>query len=472
MDYSDGFIETTKLLAGGKLYDISTADADRHYDSILGVVSDHHPKWGVTESWTIPGLAVKHFETGYSEGKAGGTLNISAYETRLNGTLDGSTIAGTLQRTSDERASGSTLAIDLNNNNLFGKQDVVFNKDAALTDLSFDEALPRKADGSTEAAALMIDAGLFKRSGISNVSIKTNGAVSLQKEADLDLPTDGHLSLSAAGFDIQGAISAPSGDVSLKPVSVNDTLLPSAITLGDSAVIDVAGLWVNDFLDSRQGRALGLIANDGGSVTLTSEQGDLRLEQGSRIDADGGGLLDSGAKITAGQGGSISLTAATHDGGGLSSSLVLNGELSAYGIVEGGSLSLGSSEVVIGAAADAPVRADATTTPLILAPGFFRQGGFADYSVTSNLYGLKVADKVKLEPQQQNLLLSDNVPGQASGSRIEDFSRTVVLPDSTRKAANLSLSFSELLAQNRNEALTIGQGATINTDAGAKVQLN
>jgi len=472
VDYQDGFIETTKLLAGGKLYDIATADADRHYDSILGVVSDNHPKWGVTESWTIPGLAVKHFETGYSEGKAGGTLNISAYETRLNGALDGSTIAGTLQRTVDERADGGTLALDLNNNNLFGKQDVVFNQDAALTDLNFDEALPRKADGATEAAALIIDAGLFKRSGISNVSIKTNGAVSLQKEADLDLPTDGRLNLSAAGFDIQGAISAPSGDVSLKPVSVNDALLPSAITLGDNAVIDVAGLWVNDWLDSRQGRALGLIANDGGSVTLVSEQGDLRLEQGSRIDAGGGGLLDSEARITAGQGGSISLSAATHDGGGASSSLVLNGELSAYGIAEGGRLSLGTNEVVIGAAADAPVRADATTTPLILDPGFFRAGGFADYSVTSNLYGLKVADKVKLEPQQLNLLLSDNVTAQASGSHIGDFSQIVTLPDSTRKAANLSLSFSELLAQNRNEALTIGQGAAINTDAGANVALN
>jgi len=470
--YQDGYIATTRLVSDGHIYDISQADPNRHYDSILGLITDNHPKWGITESWFIPGLGARRFESGYIEGKTGGTLNINAYETRLNGTLDGSTIAGTLQRTADERAPGGTLVVDLNNNNLFGKQDVIFNTGERVADIGFDEALPRKEEGSSDAAALILDAGLFKRSGITHVDIKTNGTISLQKDARLDLPEDGSLNLSATGFDIQGSIIAPSGEVNMKPVTAADAVLPGSITLGSSAVINVAGLWVNDLLDSQQEQPLGVIANDGGSVTLVSEQGDLRLEQGSRIDVSGGAWLDTQAKVTAGRGGSINLTAATHDGGGAPSSLILDGELADWAIADGGRLSLSSNEVIIGSAADAPVRTDAGTTPLILNPDFFRQGGFADYHIDSNLYGLKVADNVQLKPQQNNLVLNGDFTAQASGSNLQTFSTVVTLPESERNAANLRLSFSELLAQNREESLSIGKGALIQTDIGGKVQLD
>lgn len=474
--YQAGAIETTKLVDDGQIYDISAADADRHYDSILGLITDNHPLWGVNESWTIPGLGVKRFEAAYTEGKAGGTLNIVAYETRLNGSLNGATIAGTLQRTTEQRAPGSTLAIDLNNNALLSKQDVVFNKGAALIDQGldqgFDAALPRQGDDSTEAAALAIDSGLFKRSGITNVSIKTNGAIALQKEARLDLPVDGSLNLSSSGYDIQGSIIAPSGQVNLKPVNIADTLLPAAVTLGSSAVIDVSGLWLNDALDSRQGNPFGAVAIDGGSVTLVAEQGDLRLEPGSRIDASGGAWLDNRSRISAGQGGSISLTAATHDGGGAPSSLIVDGELSAWGIAQGGTLKLSTSEVVIGAASDAPLRTDSSTSPLILNPDFFQQGGFADYRIDSNLYGLKVADKVQLKPLQNNLALNSSVATQASGSDLQAFSHIVTLPESERNPVKLKLSFTELLAQNRQESLSIGHGALIQTDAAGTVELD
>ncbi|PPD41636.1 MAG: filamentous hemagglutinin [Methylobacter sp.] len=495
--YQDGFIETTKLVADGRVYDISTADANRHYTSILGQVSSAHPNWGVTDTWNIPALGNKRFESGYIEGKAGGSFNIAAYEMSLNGTLDGSTIAGTLQRTAAERAAGGTFGVDLSNNTLLGKQDVVFNKSGQTIDINFDGALPRKSPGSPEAAALEFDAGLFKRSGISHVNIKTNGTVSLQKEARLDLPEDGSLDLAATGINIQGSITAPSGEVNLKPIAIiNNTgekqLLPSTVTLGHSALIDVSGLWVNDVLDSKPGHHLGVIASDGGSVALASEQGDLRLERGSRIDASGGAWLDNQSQIHAGQGGDITLAAATHDGGGAPSSLILDGKLAAWGVSEGGGLTISTNEVVIGSASDAPVHNPSTSSgqapsaglgqapaagagqamaPLILNPGFFRQGGFSDYHITSTVYGLKVADNVQIKPQQKNLVLDSAVTGQASGGELLDFSTIATLPDSERKPTNLALSFSELLTQNRAESLTIGKGASIQTDPGATVAL-
>ena len=470
--YQDGFIETTKLVSNGHIYDISTADPNRHYDSILGLITDNHPKWGFTDTWTIPGLGAKHFESGFIAGKAGGILDVVAYETRLNGILDGSTVAGTFQRTTGLRAPGSSLAIDLNNNNPFGKQDVVFNKSEKLIDIGFNEKLPRKTDGTNDVSALSLNSGLFKRSGITNVSISTNGSISLQKDARLDLPVDGSLKLSATNFDIQGSIIAPSGEINLSPVTINNTQTPSGITLGSSAVIDVAGLWVNDFLDGKLGHPLKPIAIDGGSVSLVTEQADLRLEKGSRIDVSGGAKLDNKTQVTPGKSGNINLVAASHDAGGKSSSLIMKGKLEGWGIAQGGSLNLNTNEIVIGSAKDAPIHAGATTMPLILSPDFFQQGGFGNYSLTSNLHGLKVAENAQIKVQQKNRELDDSVATQSSGTDIKTFSTPVTLPNTERNPANLTLSFAESIDQNRAESLNIGKGALIQTDAKGSVELD
>jgi filamentous hemagglutinin len=280
-------IESTQLIAGDTVYEIAKAEADRHYDSILGRVIDKHDKWGFRDTWVIPGVSTAHFEAGYSEGKAGGKLLINAYETLLNGTLDGSTTTGIYQRDPATQAPGSTLSIDLSNNNLLGKQDVAFNQDANIADISASTVIPRDA-ASDQPIPLTFDAGLFQRSGISHVNIKTNGTVSLQKGARIDLPNAGSLNLAATGFNIQGSIIAPSGSIALNPVTINELLMPSPITLGADALLDVSGLWVNDALDGAAGAALKPLAIAGGSVTLAAEQGDLRLEQESQIKANGG----------------------------------------------------------------------------------------------------------------------------------------------------------------------------------------
>ncbi|TAN49941.1 MAG: filamentous hemagglutinin N-terminal domain-containing protein [Methylococcaceae bacterium] len=532
--YRSGTIATTQLVADGQVFDIAHADPNRHYDAILGQAQETHPHWGITENWTIPGLALQRFEPGYLEGKAGGTLHIAAYQAWLDGAVDGGTVAGPLQRTADSRAAGSTWVLDLNNNNLLGKQDVVFRQNP------HPSPFPAEGDwseGSAETAPLTIDAGWFKRSGISHVELKTNGSVSLLSGARLELPDNGSLNLAAAGFDIQGAIVAPSGTVTLQPVSAADTRLPSPITLGATTLIDVAGRWVNDLLGSQQGNAelwsaaaersgdaaldfaamrfptgpqswidsqpalvqqtssatkaiapsryrlpAHSIADHGGEVTLVTEQGDLQLDQGSRIDVSGGAWLDVDARLHAGQAGAIQLTAATHDGGGAPSSLILDGALAGWGLTQGGSLSLDTSAVVISETPPANSVGYAVRTfddgeryaqrTLQLTPDFFRQGGFADYRLTSNRYGLTLADNTALTLRQQNLQLSGAAAQQAGGVRLLDFSTPVTLPDAVRNPVNLQLSLSQLLAQDREQSLTIGLSALIQTDADGAVQLD
>lgn len=470
--YRDGYIETTKVVSNGLIFDISKADPNRRYDGILGQFAKTYAKWGITERWSIYGTSLRRFEKGYVEGKAAGQLHINAYESLLDGALNGQTVVGPLQRTPDQRALGSLFTLNLSNGNVFGRQNILFSQQVTLTQIDPDDPFPRNSDGSGESAVLNLTAGLFGNAGIQHVDITTNGTIQISEGASIELPSDGSLHLAASGIDVRGSIIAPSGEVSLRPTVVDEINLANPITLSSKAIIDVSGQWVNDLDAVRRSQPLGSVSVDGGSVTLVAEQGDLNLASGSRIDVSGGAWLKNNAALEAGHGGAIELVAATTLSGGNASNLILGGELSGWALFQGGSLSLSTNEVVIGSASDAPIRPNSAHQPLILAPGFFQQGGFGDYRITANLYGLKVADHVTVRPLQRNLQLNVASFSQASGAKLTGFADKVTLPEYLRDRTNLELSLSQLLAQNRQESLNIGKGATIKTDMQGTVALN
>jgi len=469
--YQEGIVETTKLISDGVVYDIADADPNRHYEAIVGQVIKGYGNSGVTESWSVPGLAVKKFESGYVDGRPGGTLNIDAYETLMDGQLHGETIESVFQRGSDNLNPGSTLSIDLARGNQAGKQDIVFNKSGTPSNIGFNEPLPRKSASSSEALALSIDPGLFKRSGISNINISTNGAIRIEQDAKVELNDFGSLDLSAEGIDVQGSIIAPSGDISLHSLRGGaDTA--SHITLATGAGIDVRGQWVNDILDGQQGQPLKPLSIDGGSVTLVADQGDLRLDKGSLIDVSGGAWVQNNAQVEGGHGGAIKLVAETKVAGGTPSNLILEGDLTGWALEHGGSLDINTNEVIIGPAEAVPVHAGSNYKPLVLGADFFQQGGFADYAISSNLYGLKVAENVRLHPLQRNLQLNTTALSQASGNDLQAFSNIITLPDFLRNPTNLKLSYAGLIEQNRQEFLSIGKGAEIVTDMLGHVELH
>jgi len=472
VQYRDGVINTTKLVADGEIFDIADADPNRHYSALLLGDKVKYAPWAIRQRWPAASLT-QHHESGYVEGKAGGTLNISAYEVLLDGTLDGTTIDGSYQRTPEQRAPGSSLNIDLSNDNLFGKQDIVFGRNPPASPLGQDEPLPRRADGSTEPAALNIDAGLFKSAGVRNVDIKTNGSIRINEDAHIKLVDQASLSLESTGLDMFGTIASRSGNVSIKPIDLSASgLLPSSITLGSKALIDVSGYWVNDWLSVRDGKALAPASIDAGHVSLVTEQGDLRLNTGSKIDVSGGAWMQADGTVVDGKGGIIDLRAETHEAGAKVSSLMLGGSLAGYALQHGGQLNISTNEVIIGAAVDAPSRPDSEATPLLLMPGFFQQGGFGDYQVTSNHYGLKVADNVQLRPLQNNLQLTGSAYLMPTGTSIKNVSSVVTLPEFVRNPTTLTLSLTQLASQDRNEVLSIGKGASIKTDMQGSVALN
>jgi len=449
--YQSSVIKTTQVISDGRILDITKADPDKKY---TGIVNG------------------SHLDAGYIDGKAGGSLKVSAYEARLDGKLSGQTTSGILQRTADQREPGSSLVIDLSNNNLFGKQDIVIGQSAAKSGLGLNESLPRKSVGSNEPAPLILNAGFLKSSGVRNADIKTNGSILIQEGAKVELADNAKLSLSAVGLDVLGSIYAPAGEVSLQPVNLSGSgLIPSHITIGKKSVIDVSGLWVNDWQSTQVGKGLSVAAIEGGKVNLTTEQGDLRLEKGSKIDVSSGVLYQADGKLKEGGGGSIELNAATHDAGGKVSTLFLGGELAGWGLTQGGNLKLNSNEVLVGSA-QAALHPNVNAQPLYLSSGFFNQGGFGSFDINSNYYGLKVADNVHLNVFQRNVQLNDSAHIRPTGSHIENFSTRVTLPENLRKPVDLKLSLTQLAGQNRQQALSIGKGAVITTDPQSNLELS
>ncbi|EIC28274.1 filamentous haemagglutinin family protein [Methylomicrobium album] len=472
VSYRDGFISTTKLVSGSEIFDISEADPNRLYDAALFGDRIKYAPWAIRQRLPAASLT-RHFEAGYVEGKAGGSLNISAYEARLDGTLNGTTIDGPYQRTPDQRTPGSTLNIDLSNDNLFGRQDIVFATAPVLSGLGEDDPLPRKAEGSAEAAALVLDPGLFKSGGIRNVDIKTNGSIRIDQGAQIEMADHAALTLESTGLEMFGSITSRSGEVTFKPIELSASgLLPSFITLGSRASIDVSGLWINDWLNVRNGKPLTSVPIDGGHVSLITEQGDLRLEQGSRIDVSGGAWFQTDGSLAEGKGGTIDLLAQTHQGGGKISNLLLDGSLSGWALHDGGRLNISTGAVVIGPAGAASQQSNSGVTPLVLQPGFFQQGGFGDYSVTSNYDGLTVADNVQVRPLQSNLQLKSDAYLKPSGASLKNVASAVTLPEYLRTPTGLTLSVRQSASQDRNAVLNVAKGAAIRADIGSTVTLN
>ena len=470
--YDSGNVETTLLVSNRQVYDIHEADPNRIYDGIFGEFVKDSPKWGQSQTWKLSGVTLKRYETGYIEGGAGGSLDIAAFEAELDGILNGATVNGPQQRTVDRQAAGSRFSLDLNRDSLLGKQDVIFGHGAA-TSIGIDEAFPTlEVDGEDQSAPLHIDPGLFSQSGISHATLKTNGTVHINAGARVELPENGSLTMASGGFEVDGSLIARSGDISLKPATFSvdgkPEALASAITLGKTAEILTGGEWVNDIYDN--GSTSG-IALDGGHVSLITEQGDLTLKKGSRIDASGGAWMQRDGTLKEGRGGSIELKAATQLIGEEPSSLILDGELSAWGLGEGGSLSLTSNQAIIGRNRYTPDPKQPDLVPLVLTPEFFQEGGFANWIIGSNFGSVSVGDGVKLRPLQRNRDLASNASTLASSDSILGISKEVTKPDTERGAAHLTLSLAQTLGQDQNSRVSIGKNASIETDPEGSISL-
>jgi hypothetical protein len=461
VQYTPASVKTTLLTTGGKLVDIADANAETRYDGIATRYVRDYGRWNRREVIDL-GQSYR-FDPGYVEGKDAGALQmVGMGATVMQADVIGRTTTGELQRDAGQIPAGARVRLgsDAVAGDYKLNQRIDISSTAATLPRSFGfgDALP--ADLKT---VLGINPASVGKDKIAQLEIFSNQAAEIREA--LRTPQGGGVQITARSVDVAADVTAQGGQIAFNArANQASGTLPSNtlnVTVGESVSLAARGAWIN------QSPGMGTAAStgasiDGGSITLSAVN-DVDLGEGSHVDVTGGGRVKPDGKIAGGKGGAIKLEAnAGVEATNLQTGAVrLSGELSGYGMAQGGSLTVSSGKIQIGGAEDT------TAGALNLDGDFVNRGGFSDIKLTGR-DGLTVADGVSLAPVQQTLELQPGYALQASGSRIEGFSKRVVLEPRLRKPVNLTLSAD---AVTRGD-VRIGEGARIDLDDKARLAIN
>jgi filamentous hemagglutinin family protein len=380
VQYRDGYINTTQLIADGQVYGIADADPNRRYDSILYRTIVKSEKWDRQKTYHTFGSssAKGRFEEGYVEGKDAGTVAFSAYDPTINGKLIGERQVGRYQREAGKVPNGGELII--------GRPEGTTNAganfrtpDVMIAQREFIDALAQQSLLPDDLVA--IDTAFLDEGGFTRASIYSNGAITLAEDTPLRIaPADSYvrdgksnlsydengnairektkLNLTAAQIDIKSSIDAPAGSISLNSVFVDPAVQGAntdgqRITLGDDVSLSARGLWANDQIAavSPNGAAPDLNAPaliDGGSIALTLDNsGEIDIGDRVTMDVSAGAWLQGNGDLKAGKGGTLSIN--TRPGNNRDYRVRFGNDLTlrGYALQQGGTLSLKLPEIII-----------------------------------------------------------------------------------------------------------------------------
>lgn len=461
VQYTAATVKTTLLATGGKLVDIADADAQTRYDGIATRYVVDYGRWNKKEVIDL-GQSYR-FDPGYTEGKNAGALEVIGMGTTvMQADVVGRTVAGALQRDTGQTPVGASLR--LGSNAVPGdyklNQQIVVSKAAASLPRSFEfgDVLPENLK-----TVMGFNPSSVGDGKIAQLEIFSNQVAEIRDA--LRMPQGGSVQITARSVNVAADVSAQGGDIAFNArANQASGSIPSGsvnVTVDPGVTLSARGEWINQLPSAGDGISSGARV-DGGSIVLSAVN-DVDVGSGAHVDVTGGGRIKSNGKITGGKGGAIVIEANV---GSAASNLQtggvkLAGELSAYGMAQGGSLKLSSGKIQIGGSLDT------TQGALNLDSGFINRGGFSDISLTGR-DGVDVANGVALAPALQTLELQPGYTQQASGVPIERFAKRVVLDPRVRKAVNLTLSAD---SATRGD-VRIGEGTTISLDDKAKLAIN
>ncbi|QIF05757.1 filamentous haemagglutinin family protein [Roseimicrobium sp. ORNL1] len=503
INYQGGTVKTTRVMHAGYLMEIADATPDIVYDGIFtGLFSEVHARWGITNTYRIPWMSGEHYEQPYVQGGNGGSLAMAASAMAVDGVLRGATVAGPRQR--EVLPQGSELTFAFKSQKVSVLENYPFQSPTppAITFQENTEQTPVGAFGldasgnplplpADRVARFLVSPSIFTTGGFASLTVENpDGDVTIPAGVDIVAPAKGSLKITGANVIVNGSVTAPGGLVSLLAYNISPSVrqglqfqdpLPQTspppnpdrgqVTLGPSAVLDTAGLIVDDRLSASAPLSKPLVTN-GGTVNITAYAAE--LSSGSVIDVSGGLAVSSTGTRTYGNAGSIVIKTG-QDPGLLSvvgGKLTLGSELRGYSGATGGSLSIQALLIQIGGRA---LHEDT----LLFQPEFFSQGGFVKFSLTGilgddgeDIPPVYVAPGTKIEP----VALSQVAVLNPSDSHDAQFI-TVLKPEGLRSPVSISLNAPTLRDSLNSKIilsvgnLVFGSGASIKTDALGSVSL-
>ncbi|MEO8133732.1 MAG: filamentous hemagglutinin N-terminal domain-containing protein, partial [Betaproteobacteria bacterium] len=474
--YAGGVLQTTKLLAGGRVYDIGSAPIDLRYDTaISGTYQRVHSKWGITQTYGTLLSQVGVYEQGYVQGKSAGSITLDGSSMVLNGSMRAGATAGPQQTSIAAMPMAGSLTVglaDATRPNLFLLDSITFVKQAARLPTGFNgatDALPQDRSGS---ALLAVDdifkpaissADQYVQDGFATLNAGANRQIDLPSDIAIRAPAGGGISLTSNSIAIAGSIVSAGGAINLRATGTGANATGSPVLeLRPGAQLSTAGLWVNDRINPGLPGAQQAYphAIDGGSIALSSDFA-LNLDSGSTVDVSGGASRSASGVIANGKGGSIKLVGGSAAGGVFDGRVTLGATLRGYSAGTGGSLDITATKILIGAVAP-----DAQT--LAIGTAFFQSGGFTNYKLTG-FYNTALAEGVRIEPVADSFVVDPGSATAPSGGGLAGLAQISRLPVWQRAATSIALATSD--NQLTTSGLSLGAGSTITTDPGAVVSL-
>ena len=504
--YGAGTAATSVLLsADGRNYSITTAPEQRTYTGLLDSFTKTYSRWGQTQVFTGLTFGLGQAEVTYVEGKTGGTIRLqSAAGLVLDGQLAGGVTVGPNQLTRAPRAARLVIgafdsaANDFDEAQRIGNVKVTqtvtpvlasgFDVASALTTTQTDHvALAAEQLFGKPAAG---GYNVYAQTAFDSVEINANGRISVPDAVHIDGAPGSSLLLRAPQIDVAGAISMPSGNITLQPVASLNPLTAdlaadkTSVTVRSSASLSTAGVWINNasadgsFVGDPLPTARLNIAADGTTSTAATINGGrltiantpdrnaaTLLERGAALDVGGGAALSGTRRVTAGDGGTLTITNAFF--GPLSFDW-LQADLWGLSPGNGGKLVLITPRAVL-VAADANGTLPSTTTRLL--PSLFADRGFSSITVNT-VQGIAIDTGAAITLQQKNRVIDPLAAAAlATGGDLRSVSIAQVLPDSVRKPVNLTLAANGSSAFPNQATLTMAAGSALIADPKATISL-
>ncbi|MGD0277879.1 MAG: filamentous hemagglutinin family protein [Smithella sp.] len=349
INYSGGFVDSTKLVSGGKIYDISDAPLYLTYDRIIEGVGT--------------------YVAAHTQGGNAGTLSLSAGTVVLDGQLEGSATRGIFQNawTTMDLTSGSAyllsvaqgLEIPRGGTLIIGT--VPAKQNIGMDDVSVKEIIIGTSSapilssnfGPTDTLSsdvTIVPASTINAAGLSNLSLYADTSITTESGSQINLLPGGTFTAFARRIEDYGSISVPSGAINLiiSDYLPSDKQLTGEIFLGSGSSLDVSGQKIDNTLagdTSASSPASGQIG--GGSISIEDQtdngQG-VFIQSGAVVDVSGGYIISPKGSVTGGNAGRLTIQG---------SNIMLNGDLRGYaladanGKISGGSITLNSTNISV-----------------------------------------------------------------------------------------------------------------------------
>lgn len=354
--YGEGTIGSSKVVAGNRVYDISSASSSYDYSMVLSDASKTHARFGIVEErkglYYGGAAPLRDRAASITEGADAGKLLLQGRRLFLDGVLDGHATAGVYQTLAAEPVdaygritargrktpSGGTVVVGgTSEDNPFSLDQrttaIVVARETSPLPASFGPETPAPGDGVTRIAdSTLSDAGL------SNIQLYANYTIGTEAGTVLSVAPGGSIVARARRVEHAGEIEAPSGSIRVEsrdnitspgtPPSPGDFV--SRVVLLDGSRLDASGEKVDNFLAGKSGQEVAATSGrvDGGTVQIKdlSIYGDgVLLAPGSSVAVDGGWTIDRTGAVTGGNAGRLDLQGNTVALDGTVSGLAVSG---------------------------------------------------------------------------------------------------------------------------------------------------